>query len=691
MRFLAVPRNRLPYLAAWLLVVGLVVGVSVVAIPVGYDTTANLEEFPSTERDEVRHALDVLHLTPTHLAWYWVIAAAFTNVIYLAMGWLLVRRGQPAGFATYLAIVTAALGAATEPTGVEQSYPGRPLLQVLILGLTFIAVSGLFVLPLVFPDGRFVPRWSVLVAIYVVASFALLWEQPSFLDSTAVAVVSTLLLVGVLVGAPIYRYRRVSTPEQRRQTRWALLGFVIGLPSFFIGDAMMRNIDGSPMGIFFMFGFMILIQVGFNLPFMAVGAGILFHRLFDIDVILSRTLIWLAMTLAVIGSYMGIVLGIGSLLGSERNLLLSLLATGLVAVAFQPVRARVQHAVDRFVYGERDDPYAVLARIGHRIEDTLSATDLLPQIVRTTADALRLPYVALFLDRAGGLERVAGTGTASTATLSLPLTYQGQALGSLEVAQRSPGDAFSATDRRLLGDLARQIGIAAHTVTLADELQRSREAIISSREEERRRLRRDLHDGLGAQLAALIMQTTGIRTQVRRDPEAAERDLQELREELKAAVDDVRRLVHGLRPPALDELGLVGAIRARLDRLRIYGGSDGAPGLGVRLDAREPLPALPAAVEVAAMHIIDESITNVVRHAGSTELVVTITHEGDTLALRIADNGVGFAMDGITPGIGLQSMRERVRELGGTWEMQQGEGGRGTVINVRLPAPVEEP
>lgn len=691
MRSLSFPRERLPHLLLWLLVLVLVVGANIIAAPIGYQSAVHLEDLPVEQRDGFLRALASLHLDPVNVAWYWIIIGAIMNVISLIMGWLLVRRGQPAGLATYLAIVMLALAAAQYPPGIAEMFPGRPVLQVAVLLLTLIGVSGLFILPLVFPDGRFVPRWTVFIVPYLLGSFALLWKNPGFLESPVTDTISTIALAGMLVGAPIYRYRRVSTPEQRRQTRWVMLGFVIGIPAFFLGDAMMRNIDDTPLGIACLIGFLIFIEIGFNIPFLAVGAAILFHRLFDIDVVLSRTLTWLAMTLAVIGTYIGIVLGIGHLLDSEGSLLLSLLATGLVAVVFQPARARVQLVVDRLIFGERDDPYAVLSRIGHRIEDTLSATELLPQIVRTTAEALRLPYVALFLDRTGGRELVASTGVASPATLQLPLVYQGQALGVLEVARRSPGDAFGAADRRLLEDLARQVGIAAHTVTLADELQRSREAIISSREEERRRLRRDLHDGLGAQLAALIMQTGAIRAKVRPDPEAAERALIELREELKVAVDDVRRLVHGLRPPSLDQLGLTGVLRARLDRLRAGSADREQPGLDVEFVATDPMPPLPAAVEVAAIHIVDEAVTNVVRHARATRLVVSLAHADNTLEIVVSDNGTGFSMDGITPGIGLQSMRERARELGGSWEMSERPGGHGTVITVRLPAPGTTP
>lgn len=688
MRFLAVPRHRLPYLTVWLLVLGLVVGVNALTLRSGYGDMVRLEEFPVEQRDGVRHALGALRLSPTHLAWYWIVTDAVTTVIYLVMGWLLVQRGEPVWFSSYIAIVTMALGAATYPPSIDELYPGRPVLQAIVLILTITAVSGFFILPLIFPDGRFVPRWTILAAAYVLFSFALfdLGEKVAWMGSVAFEVGSTLVLVAILLGTPIYRYRRVSSPEQRQQSRWVVLGFGIGLPAFFMGDAMMRNIDSSPTGIAFLFGFMILIQVGFNAPFLAVVASILFHRLFNIDVILSRTLTWLAMTGVVIGVYIGIVVGIGRLLDTERNLLLSLLATGLVAVAFQPVRARVQGAIDRFLFGERDDPYAVLSRLGHRIEDTLGAADLLPQIVRTTAEALRLPYAALFLDRANGPELVTVTGSASSSTLRLPLTYQGQSLGALEVAQRSPGEAFSVADRRLLEDLARQIGIAAHTVTLADELQRSREAIITSREEERRRLRRDLHDGLGAQLAALIMQTNTIRSQLHRDPVAAEHDLIELRAELRTAIDDVRRLVQGLRPPALDELGLAGATRARLDRIGGRFTDPDGPGFQVRLNVQEPMSSLPAAVEVAALRIIDEAITNVVRHANARTVTVTMEITDGTLAITVADDGVGFDLARVEPGIGLQSMRDRARELGGTWSVAPGADGTGTVVHAELPA-----
>ncbi|HYI25453.1 MAG TPA: GAF domain-containing sensor histidine kinase, partial [Thermomicrobiales bacterium] len=674
----------------WLLVVAVVTGVLIATRPSDLDEAAELAGLTPGQQSATVEALAFVNLDLEHLAIFVVVSRVATTIAFLVMGWLLVTRGRPAAFSTYLAIVMAALNAASYPPDVPDTYPGRTTLQIVILVMTVVAVSGFFTLPLLFPDGRFVPRWAALIGLYnllTLIGFAFV-DLPPMLNNAAVEVITTVALLTALIGIPLYRYLKVSTAEQRRQTRWVFLGFAIGLPCFFIMDAMMRNIDDSTIGIVNLFGFLILNPIAFNLPFLAVAGAILFHRLFDIDVLFGRTIVWLAMTAVVIATYVTIVLGVGAMLGTDDSLVLSLAATGLVAVAFQPVRLRVQHIVNRFVYGDRDDPYSVISRLGQQVANAAGIGDLLPQIVRTTAEALRLPYAALFLDRVEGQELVASAGIVSPSTVRLPLTYQGATIGTLEVAQRSPGEVFSASDRRLLDDLAHQIGIAAHTVTLATELQRSREEIVTSREEERRRLRRDLHDGLGAQLAALIMQTGAIRTRVRSDPDQAEQSLRELRDELRVAVDDVRRLVHGLRPPALDELGLVGALRARLDRIRANPPDPEPTGLMVSFDAPDQFPPLPAAVEVATVRIVDEAVTNVVRHSRATRLWVKLSLDQDALSLVVEDDGDGFDEASITPGIGLQSMRERARELGGTLTVVGRVSGTGSRVEARLPVMV---
>ena len=672
--------------AAWLLAAVVINVVGAKMTPELYRQSVTLVDLPEQDRAEMRRALANLHLSPAHLAWFEMGTALVGTVVNTAIGWLLIRRAPRTGFVYFLAFVLLALTNASYPPSIDDLLPGQPIAQAISRLTTVVAIAGFFVLPFVFPNGRFVPRWTRAWGVYLtlsVFSFAFLadwWspEGPLWSVVDVAFVLSAVFAVG-------YRYRKVSTPEQRRQTRWVVFGLVVGLPGFFLGDAMMRNIGSSPVGIACLLGFLVVMPIAFNLPTVMLGIAILHDRLFDIDVVLGRTLVWLFLTATITGTYIGVVVGIGGLIGARSSLILSLVATGLVAVAFQPLRLRVQRVVNRLLFGDRDDPYAVLARLGHHIEDSLNPTELLPAIVRTTAEMLRLPYAALFLERAGGPVLVATSGVASASTLRLPLVYQGQAVGALEVATRSPGEVFGRADRRLLDDLARQIGVAARTVSLAAELQQSRERIVTAREEERRRLRRDLHDGLGAQLAALIMQAGAARAVLRSDPDAADRELADLRQELRAAVADVRRLVLGLRPPALDELGLTGALRARLARLDRGGIDAAAPGMRVRFDAEEPLPPLSAAAEVAAFRIIEEAVTNAVKHAQASCATVTLGLHGDALLITVGDDGIGIPPVPDTSGLGLQSIRERATELGGTFVVAAGPGGRGTLVRVTLP------
>lgn len=675
--------------ALWLLVAVVASYASARSIPEGYRQAIALTDIPEADRAEMRHSLANLHLSTSFLAWYNIIAFGLGSIVNLAIGWLLIRRPPRTRFACFLAFVLLALSNASYPPSIDDLLPGQPIAQTIIRLTTVVAITGFFTLPFIFPDGRFVPRWTVFWGIYNFLGVATFAFTPSLLPEgpvwSIVEAVTTILTVLSIVYSVVYRYRRVSTSEQRRQTRWVMFGLLIGVPGFFLGDALMRNISASPVGVACLLGFLIVMPVVTTIPSIALGISILYHRLFDIDLILSRTLIWLAMTATVTGVYIGVVLGVGSLLNARGSLLLSLLATGLVAVGFQPLRLRVQDLTNRFLFGERDNPYAVLTRLGHHIEDSLSSADLLPAIVRTTADMLRLPYVALFLERSEGPVLVASSGIATSATLRLPLIYQGQTVGSLDVAPRTPGEVFGQADRRILEDLARQIGVAARTVSLADDLQHSRERIVTSREEERRRLRRDLHDGLGAQLAALIMQAGLARNLLRTDPDAADQELTELREELRSAVADIRRLVYGLRPPALDELGLVGALRARLARLDRGGIDTDSPTLQVDFVADDALPPLSAAAEVATFRIIEEAVTNVVKHARATQVVVTLRVEAAALFITIGDDGIGLRTVGESNGLGLQSMRERATEIGGTCVVTPNPVGRGTLISVTVP------
>jgi signal transduction histidine kinase len=255
--------------------------------------------------------------------------------------------------------------------------------------------------------------------------------------------------------------------------------------------------------------------------------------------------------------------------------------------------------------------------------------------------------------------------------------YQREEIGRLVLSPRAPGEGFSDADRGLLEDLARQAEVAVHAVRLTADLQRSRERLVATREEERRRLRRDLHDGLGAQLAGLNVQTGTLRRLIPRDPDAAEELVVELRDELRSAIADIRRLVYDLRPPTLDDLGLVEALRQLAER---YGSQDEP--LRVLVETPEDLPNLPAAVEVAVYRIAQEALTNVARHARARTCVVRLVVD-EEVALEIVDDGVGIPEER-SAGVGLSSMHERASELGGSCVVQSVPKG-GTRVLVHLP------
>ena len=407
------------------------------------------------------------------------------------------------------------------------------------------------------------------------------------------------------------------------------------------------------------------------------------YHLYEIDVVINRTLVYGALTACVVGIYVLAVVALGVLFQAKGNIAISLSATGLVAVLFHPLRSRLQRGVNRLMYGERDDPYAVTSRLGRRLEATLAPEAVLPTVVETIAQALKLPYAAILLKDGNGYRTAVAYGSPSADQGALPLVYQREEIGRLVLSPRAPGEGFSDADRDLLEDLARQAEVAVHAVRLTADLQSSRERLVATREEERRRLRRDLHDGLGAQLAGLNVQAGTLRRLIPRNPDAANELVVELREELRSAISDIRRLVYDLRPPALDDLGLVESLRRLAER---YGSKDEP--LSVLVEAPEKPPDLPAAVEVAVYRITQEALTNVARHARAHSCVVRLAMDED-VALEIVDDGIGIPAQR-SAGVGLSSMHERASELGGSCVVQSVPKG-GTQVLVRLPLPKESP
>jgi two-component system NarL family sensor kinase len=545
---------------------------------------------------------------------------------------------------------------------------------------------------LLFPDGRLPPgRWrpalwaglagGVLVALngaLGIGDDLGFQGNPLYSDATARAVGDPfslgwlLMLLASAAGiAAIARRRRTATAEERAQLR------LLGRGALVVALAFLACSVGSLVAPSALDVGALAALTSLSLLAVLMAVAILRHRLYGLDVYVDRAMVLTGTTLVLGGLYVGAVVLASRLLGQDVHLGVALPATALVAVAFRPVRDRLQRSVNRLLHGQRDEPYAAISELGRRLGDALEPAQVLPVIAETIAGALRLPYVAVELtSRPEAPAAEHGTAAAGVA-LRLALVHAGERVGTLVLGARAHGEPLSVADRLLLEDVARRASAAASAVGLSAEIQRSRERLVTAREEERRRLRGDLHDGLGPTLAGAVLTIDAARRVLATDPAAADALLDRAAASVEGTVADVRRVVYGLRPPALDQLGLLGALRQQAATLGLAD-----PRLSIDVDAPEPLTPLPAAVEVAVFRIAQEALTNVARHAGAERATVTIAVD-DALALTIRDDGRGLPEDHLS-GVGLTSMRERATELGGTFAITTPAGG-GTLLAVRLP------
>ncbi len=538
----------------WVSVVALALALFVFAVPAEFaylQTSCTECDGPRLTVEGVQR-LEKLGLSVGFYAVYVLaLEVGFATVSFIVASAIFWRRSDDAmALLGALAVVAWGITFPNTTLALAESYPASEL-PVALLGFLGLVAFTLFFY--VFPDGRFVPhwtRWLALALVSLVAPSYFFPDSPASIGSWPAVLQLPFYLVwmGSLAAVQVYRYRRVSGPAKRQQTKWVVFGFaaaivgflaVISVYPFLSQPGPLAYLAGNT-GIYFS---MLMIPL-------SMGVAILRYRLFDIDPIINRALVYGALTACVVGTYVLVVGYLGAVFRTGVNLLFSLIATGVVAVLFAPLRDRLQRGVNRLMYGERDDPYAVISRLGERLEATLAPESALSTIVETVAGALKLPYAAITLEQNGRFARTAEHGTPPEEPIVLPLTYGAEVVGQLVLAQRSPEEPFSPADKRLLGDLARQAGAAVHAVRLAADLQRSREQLVTAREEERRRLRRDLHDGLGPRLAAHTLKAGSARSLYPRDPAAADALLSELETDMEGAMSEVRRLVYDLRPPA---------------------------------------------------------------------------------------------------------------------------------------------
>lgn len=561
--------------------------------------------------------------------------------------------------------------------GVEAGWP-EPAVRLLatIFALAWPMGIGLaFPLALLlFPDGKPpTPRWRWTVYAFIPAGLLFvtwLGTEPgelvpgitSYLVVPFYAKLNWLWSVATVIGLPqavvvivslVVRYRR-GDETVKRQLLWFLLAVILA----FATNAQRFVTGDGP----------ILLLLGFGLIPAAVAIAIVRHQLFDIRLVVSRTVTYLLLTAAVVAGYIGLVAMLDNAVRQQIGLGSSILATIAIAVVFNPVRVRLQGVVDRLFYGDRGDPVRAISRVGQRLLETDGADQTLT--LDAVREALRLPYAEL----AANGQTIATSGARTDRVHAVPLRLGGE----LVVGLRAGEDRLSAADAHVLELMAVPLTMAVRSAALAAEVQDSRERIVAGREEERRRLRRDLHDGLGPTLTGVAYKLDAARNMLATDPERTEQLLRELRATTTGAIDDIRRVVYGLRPPSLDELGLAGALRQQAGRLSSR--SDGSP-LAVLVKAPADQPELPAAIEVAAYRIAVEALTNVARHSSATEAVVELAVADGALQVTVRDDSRSQAP--WRPGVGLSAMVERATEVGGT--CTAGPSPNGGRVHASLP------
>lgn len=610
-----------------------------------------------------------------------------TAVFYVGLGLFLLWRSHHDPFALLFAqcLVLFGIASADLPFVLAQWGPWGDRLAY---GLASLAQGQLIFLVFLFPDGRFVPRqmrWLSGVALAILIYAIFLHPNPTRPPDPRISVLTSLiLLLGVL--SQIYRYRTEATAVQRQQTKWVLWAILLNLAhklflNFIYINPTVNALNGQGM-LFSLLRTTSFALVTATVP-LAVTFAILRYRLWQIDLIIRKTVVYGIMLTAVLGLYALVVGYLGSLFRMEGdNLPLTLLAASLVAVLFAPGKQYVEQQLNRFFYGQRQEPYQLLTRLGQQLEAALDPAAALTVTVQTVAQALKLPYVAIALQKGEEMQATAVYGTAQNILSRYPLTYAGLPIGELRAASRAANEPLTPADHQLLADLARQLGAAAHAALLTAKLEQARLRLVTERGEARRRLGSDLHDGVGHQLVGIARQLERAMLLLPDDLPQAQTQFTAINQQLATLTQEVRGLAHQLYPPELELLGLAGALRERAQM---------QPNLRIHLDAPDHLPRLPAEVETAVYYIALEALTNIEKHAQAQtcriRLCLTEAPPGQLamLQLDIEDDGRGLPSS-LSGGVGLLSMQARATEVGGTCVVMARNGG-GTAVNVHIPCP----
>jgi signal transduction histidine kinase len=552
----------------------------------------------------------------------------------------------------------------------------------------------------IFPDGRFLSRrWRIAITFSLAGAatatvanaltprltiyegvenpFGVGGDGMAEFAQAAIGLMLPLVVLGA-VGA-IVRFRR-SSGDERQQLKWlALAVSAVALCITLYGGIALATGGENPEGADWAENLIIL---SFLAVPISIGFGVLKYRLYDIDVVINRALVYGALALFVTLVYVSIVVGVGAAVGSRGNSVLSAVAAAVVALAFQPARRRAQHLTNRLVYGKRATPYEVLSQFTERVAESYSVDDVLPRMARIIGEGTGAVRVQIWLNLAGGFRPEAewpfvSEAAAAVASLeelpdhAVEVRHQGEPLGAITVAMPQ-NEAMNPVQVTLLRDVAAQAGLLLRNVALVEDLRASRQRLVTAQDKERRRIERDIHDGAQQQLVALSVQLRILEQLIERDPAAAAATAARLQGAATTALEDLRDLARGIYPPLLADQGLAAALESQVRKSPTPVTVE-ADGVG-RL-ARE--------VEAAVYFCCLEALQNVTKYANASQVHIRLQTANRHVSFVVEDDGVGFDPRSAR-GSGLTNMRDRVEALGGSLEVRSAPG-EGTSVSGRIP------
>jgi signal transduction histidine kinase len=653
--------------------------------------------------------LDRAAVLPTSASsWEWSYAnglSVIANIVGISIGTVVAakRPDNRIGWFFMAAGITLGISGFGNAYGIHAllvdpgSWPGGHFAAWIAAWTGFIPIFMLTFLFMLFPTGevrsrRWRPVWWLLVVSTVVATLAgayyatTTWSDPypqsGSVAGTGSVVLFLLLFLVPLIASLIASLAAVivraiySTGDERLQIKWFATGAAFVVLSFLIN---FTQGEVTPVWI------SVFQSVAFIFLFSTIAIAVLKYRLYEIDVVINRAVVYGTLAVFITLIYAAIVVGVGTMVGGQRSRFLAAVAAAVIAIAFQPVRERSRRFANRLVYGKRATPYEVLSDFAERVAGTYAVDDVLPRTAHILAEGMGARSADVWV-KVGSELRTAGSWPVAAmshvpvtddvavpgATATAPVRYQGELLGALSVT-KAPGEVLTSADEKLLADVASQAGLVLRNVGLIEELRASRQRLVAARDEERRRIERNIHDGVQQQLVALNVQAGLLARVGNSDPSKVADMAEQLQTRATEALDDLRDLARGIYPPLLADKGLAAALEAQARKSIVPVAVD-VDGIG----------RYEQSVEAAVYFCTLEALNNVAKYAGASEARVAVRLDDGHLEFIVTDDGSGFDTAATSYGTGLQGMADRLDAIGGTLHITSAPGA-GTSVSGSVP------